>query len=217
MPQRRSTGRLLLLVAFLCCAAALGLLMFKQYEARWQTPTPPAAPQTESSPYRVVVLFFATTDGSGLARESREIDSCADHIECIRMIITELVKGPVGDLEPTLPPQTVVNGVSEANGIVTVDLGGAFVEGLPGGSSSEMAAVYSMVNSIAVNIPGVTAVRFLIDGKETATLKGNLDMRHPLPPDFMLEKKPDGSPAGGPTPTPAPVSPAGTPSKDLRK
>lgn len=187
MPQRRRTGRLLLLVAFLCCAAALGLLMLKKYQDRSQIPTSPAAPQTESTPSRVVILFFAVPDGSGLARESREIDACADQVDCIRAIITELVKGPLGELEPTLP-QTVVNGISVANGIATVDLGEGFVTGLPGGSSSEMTAAYSIVNSIAANIPGITGVTFLIDGRETATLKGNLDMRTPLSPDFSLDK-----------------------------
>ena len=205
MPQRRRTGRLLLLVAFLGCAAALGFLMIKKYDERSQAPTPPAAIQTEAPAFRVVVLFFSAPDGSGLVRESREIDACADQVDCIRAIVTELVRGPLGELEPTLP-QTVVNGISVANGIATIDLGEGFATGLPGGSSSEMAAAYSIVNSIAVNIPGITGVKFLIDGRVTATLKGNLDLRNPLSPDFSLEKIPAGVTTGG-------VSPA----KELRK
>ena len=205
MPQRRGTGRLLLLAAFLCCAAALGLLMFMKYNDRVQTPTSPAAPQTEATPSRVVVLFFAAPDGSGLARESREIDACADQVDCIRAIITELMKGPLGELEPTLP-QTVVNGISVANGIATVDLGEGFATGLPGGSSSEMTAAYSIVNSIAANISGITGVKFLIDSRETATLKGNLDLRTPLTPDYSLEK-----------PTSGVTSGEGSPAKDLGK
>jgi len=195
MLPRRRTGRLLLLVAFLCCAAALGLLMLKKYHARIQPPTSLVAPQNEAAPSRVVILFFSAPDGSGLVRESREIDACTDQVDCIRVIITELVKGPLGELEPTLP-QTVVNRLFVANGLATVDLGEGFVTGLPGGSSSEMAAVYSIVNSIAVNIPGITAVKFLIDGKEAATLKGNLDLRNPLFPDFSLEKAPVGAKTG---------------------
>jgi spore germination protein GerM len=195
MPQRKGTSRVLLLVAFLCCAAALGLLMFKKYHDRVRIPTPPAAPHSEIFPSRVMVLFFAAPDGSGLARESREIDACANEVDCIRAIITELVKGPLGELEPTLP-QTVVNGISVANGIATIDLGEGFITGLPGGSSSEMTAAYSIVNSIAVNIPGITGVKFLIDGRVTTTLKGNLDVRNPLSPDYSLEKIPAGSATG---------------------
>jgi spore germination protein GerM len=205
MPQRKGTSRVLLLVAFLCCAAALGLLMLKKYHDRVRIPTPPAAPHSEISPSRVMVLFFAAPDGSGLARESREIDACTNEVDCIRANITELVKGPLGELEPTLP-QTMVNGISVVNGIATIDLGEGFITGLPGGSSSEMTAAYSIVNSIAVNIPGITGVKFLIDGRVTTTLKGNLDVRNPLSPDYSLEKIPAGS-ATGEVP----------PAKDLRK
>lgn len=195
MPNRRRSGRLLLLVAFLCCAAAIGVLMLKKYDQRYQAPTPPAASHEEAPASRVVVLFFAAPDGSGLVRESREIDACADQGACIRAVVTELVKGPLGELGPTLP-QTVVNRTFVADGIAVVDLGEGFVTGLPGGSSSEMAAVYSIVNSIAANIPGITGVKFLIDGREAATLKGSLDLRTPLTPDFSLEKTPAGAAAG---------------------
>jgi spore germination protein GerM len=192
MLRRRRTGRLFLLVAFLCCAGALGLLMFNKYDQRRQTPTPSAAPQGEAEPSRVVALYFAAPDGGGLVRESREIDACADQVACIRAVITELIKGPMGELSPTLP-QTVVNRITVAGALVTVDLDEGFVTGLPGGSSSEMMAAYSIVNSIAANISGITGVKFLIEGKETATLKGNLDLRRPLTPDFSLDKSPTGA------------------------
>lgn len=186
MSQRRRTGRVLLLLAFVCCALAIGLLMLKKYQDRQLAPTAPA-PQTEATTLRVITLFFATPDGAGLARESREVDACADQAQCLRDIIVELIKGPLGDLEPTLPAQSVVNGVTVNGGSAIVDLGESFVEGLPGGSSSEMIAAYSIVNSIAANVPGVSGIKFIIDGKEVRTLKGNLDLRQPLVPDPKLE------------------------------
>ena len=194
MPRRNGTGRILLLAAFLGCAAALGLLMLKKYEERDLAPQSPAQIRTEAVSPRRIILFFALPDGSGLARESREVDACDDLPGCIRMIITELIKGPLGDLEPTLPP-AVLNGVAVANGTAVLDLGEGFTAGLPGGSSSEMAAVYSIVNSIAVNYPEITGVKFLINGRESPTLKGSLDLRSPLAPDFSLEH-----PAGGAVP-----------------
>ena len=205
MSQRRKSGRLLLLVAFLCCAGALGLLMIKKYQDRRQAPTSSALPRSESVSSRVVVLFFATADGSGLARESREIDSCADSGDCIRTIISELVKGPLGELEPTVP-QTAVNRIIVTDSLATVDLGEGFVTGLPGGSSSEMTAIYSIVNSIVANVPGITGVKFLIDGRERGTLKGSLDLRSPLSADFSLEKPLTGN-------APATLSPAPPPKR----
>ena len=204
MSRRRRTGRLFLLVAFFCCAVALGLLMFNKYSQRSQPLTPTTVPQGEPPPSRVVALYFAAPDGVGLVRESREIDACADQIACVRAVITELIKGPMGELGPTLP-QTVVNRITVTGSSATVDLGEAFVTGLPGGSSSEMTAVYSIVNSIAANIPGITGVKFLIDGRESATLKGNLDLRNPLTPDFSLDKSPAGATGGESPPHGAPI------------
>ena len=189
MSRRRRVGRLVLLVAFLCSAAAFGLLMFDKYEQRHRAPTAPAEPKDETPAARVVTLYFALPDGSGLARESREIGACLDQVECITAVVTELIKGPVGELLPTLP-QTVVNRVTVADGTAVVDLGEGFVTGLPGGSSSEMTAVYSIVNSIAVNVPGISGVKFLVDGRETSTLKGGLDLRRPLTPDPTLDRSP---------------------------
>ena len=199
MSKRRRAGRQFLLVAFLCSAGALGMLMLNKYDQRREAPTPSAAPRGDESSSRVVVLYFAAPDGGGLVRESREIDVCADQVACIRAVVTELIKGPLGELAPTLP-QTVVNRITVAGENATVDLGEGFVTGLPGGSSSEMTAVYSIVNSIAANIPGITGVKFLIDGRETPTLKGNLDLRRALAPDFSLDKSPAGTTNGEPPP-----------------
>lgn len=165
--------------------------MFDKYEQRHRAPTAPAVavPKDETPAVRVVTLYFALPDGSGLARESREIDACLDQVECITAVVTELIKGPVGELLPTLP-QTIVNRVAVADGTAVVDLGEGFVTGLPGGSSSEMTAVYSIVNSITVNVPGISGVKFLVDGREASTLKGGLDLRRPLTPDPTLDRSP---------------------------
>jgi hypothetical protein len=52
-----------------------------------------------------------------------------------------------------------------------------------------MAAVYAVVDSIAANFPQIRRVQLLIDGENVPTLKGHLDLRGPLAPDFSLEKK----------------------------
>jgi len=52
-----------------------------------------------------------------------------------------------------------------------------------------MAAVYSVVDSLAVNFPQIRQVRIFVEGKPVDTLKGHLDLREPLEPDFSLEKK----------------------------
>ena len=46
--------------------------------------------------------------------------------------------------------------------------------------SNEALTVYAIVNAVTVNLPDVTAVQILIDGKEVDTLAGHLDLRAPL-------------------------------------
>jgi hypothetical protein len=44
----------------------------------------------------------------------------------------------------------------------------------------EFLTVYAIVNAITINMPDITAVQVLVDGREVDTLAGHLDLRHPL-------------------------------------
>ena len=46
---------------------------------------------------------------------------------------------------------------------------------------NELLTVYTIVEALTTNLPAVTAVQLLVDGKELDTLAGHLDMKH-LPP-----------------------------------
>src|SRR5436190_491727 len=50
----------------------------------------------------------------------------------------------------------------------------------PAGSLDEILTVYTIVNALTVNLPAITRVQILIDGKEVDTLAGHVDLRHPL-------------------------------------
>ena len=61
-----------------------------------------------------------------------------------------------------------------------VDLSGEVRGKHPGGALGELFTVYAIVNAITVNLPAITRVQILIDGKEADTLAGHVDLRHPL-------------------------------------
>ena len=61
-----------------------------------------------------------------------------------------------------------------------VDLSGDITRSIPGGSLDEIFTVYSIVNALTVNLPAITRVQILVDGKEVDTLAGHVDLRHPL-------------------------------------
>ena len=176
-----------LFVAFIVCAAVLGVLMLKKYEERHRQPV--AVPHPQQGGSLLVTLFFASPDGTELVREGREIGPCADSAKCVEAVVGELINGPLGDLAPTLPAATSIHAVQVNGDLAQVDLDEEMIKGLPGGSSAEMTAVYSIVDTIAVNFPRIKQVKFLFNGKTVETLKGHLDLRGPLTPDFSMEKK----------------------------
>jgi hypothetical protein len=186
--NRRTDGDWsVLIIAFIICAIVLGALMIMKYEERHRKPVAPSQVQQQGT--MLVALFFASPDGVALVREGREIDACGELNKCVEEVVGELINGPMGNLTPALPSATTLHGVSIQGDNAIIDLGGEIVNGLPGGSNSEMLAVYSIVNTVAVNFPKIRLVKLTINGMETDTLKGHLDLREPLEPDYTLESK----------------------------
>jgi hypothetical protein len=175
-----------LVIAFLVLALFLGALLLRKYKEASAPPSaPPTAQQTGTA---TVTLFFGTGVFDGLAPEGREIDACQELAGCLESILEELINGPVGELQPVLPGAGMFNSVQVVGNLARVDLTQGLVDALPGGSGSEQLAVYAVVNSFAFNYPEVRHVLFTVDGKALETLKGHLDLRLPIDPDFSLAK-----------------------------
>ena len=65
-----------------------------------------------------------------------------------------------------------------------VDLSTELRQNHPGGTTSEILTVYTIVSALTANLPAVTSVQLLIDGKEVDTLAGHLDLRRPIEQDL---------------------------------
>jgi spore germination protein GerM len=142
-------------------------------------------PQQQSEARRSAILFFAT-DNSQLARESRSIDPCDAPNTCLKSVLEELLNGPVGELEETIPEGTTVEAVRVEGNLATIELNRTFSESILSGSSAEILAVYSIVNTVAINFANVQKVKLNVDGN-TASVLGHLDLSEPLTPDYSLE------------------------------
>jgi spore germination protein GerM len=177
----------MLLVGIVLLATLLGVLFLRKYAGREPVAPPQQTASVPAEGVRSVVLFFASPDGSGLVRESREIDPCDGLVECAEDVIGELINGPLGDFSPTLPETATYRTVSVNGDLLTVDFGKEMQDGVQNGSNAEMVAVYSVVNSLTANFPEIKRVLFLVEGKPVETLKGHLDLREPLLPDYSLE------------------------------
>lgn len=176
-----------IIVPFILIAVVFGGLFWQKYREATVLPTLPPAQQGDAA-IRKVVLFFANQDGR-LAREARETERCNDATDCARSLLEELFSGPVGDFDDLLPEWASVNSVYLEGDIVRIDLDRVFADELPSGSSSEMLAVYAIVNTICANLPEISKVKITIDGNPQSRLK-HLDLSEPLEADYTLEAAP---------------------------
>ena len=61
-------------------------------------------------------------------------------------------------------------------GLVVIDINSAFVEGQVSGVLAEELTIASLVQTLATNMPELTRVKILVDGKEQETLAGHADL-----------------------------------------
>jgi len=134
-----------------------------------------------------VYLYFSDDQNAHLVSEDRILLVTDDPLEIGRSIIQDLIQGPRGKLVRTIPIGTTLNAIYiSKNGTAFVDFSDTIREKHPGGSQTELLTVYSIVNSIVLNIPQVQRVKILIDGREVVTLSGHIDVTTPLPANMIL-------------------------------
>jgi hypothetical protein len=204
---RRRRISISLLIPFAIVALVFGVLIWKKMQdSRNVQPVPLAG---EPAATRKVVLYFAADDAY-LAREGRELEACDETAECVKDLLDELFSGPVGDLHETIPEGAAVTSVRLEGDLAVVDLTAPFVSELPSGSSAEMLAVYSVVNTVCVNYPRIARVRITVEGNQKTVLK-HLDLSDPLPPDYSLEREGTSTNSAVPSTGTAPAAKKGHP------
>jgi len=135
----------------------------------------------------VVSLYFADADNAFLISEQRSLSRSSDPAQFGRVIIESLIEGPGGGLGRTIPGEAVLRAFYIAkDGTAYADFTAALRERHPGGSSSELLTVYSIVNSLIMNIPEIKRVKILIEGRESLTLVGHIDLRSPFKANSLL-------------------------------
>lgn len=148
-------------------------------ETPGQQTTPPDTPAV---PRINATLFFGSEDGRHLVPVEREIPLAEGTMAQARAVVeAQLAAVAPAPLVSTIPSGTELRGlyVSDKNEAF-VDLDAAVRAQHPGGSMNELFTVYTIVNAITTNLPGVQSVQLLIDGREVDTLAGHVDLRRPL-------------------------------------
>ena len=155
----------------------------------WQ----PAAPPQEAEPTmaedalpREVTLYFSTSDGSRLKAETGFIEACRNDEECLRAVVRALIGGPGEKGIAVLPAESRLLDLELHDSLVLLNFDQSFVGGHPGGTQSELLTVYALANTLAVNFPHIRQVGFRVAGQPLETIKGHVDLRQPIVPDFSL-------------------------------
>jgi len=139
-----------------------------------ELPTPTPAPEQR------VILLFAGSDGM-LHPELRSVPLPNEVHERIRVVMQELLAGPASNsrLASPIPYEAAIEAIFvDQHGNAFVDLT-APPQPLAG-SNTELLLAYSVVNTIILNCPEITAVQILFGGHEVPTLTGHLDLSRPL-------------------------------------
>lgn len=145
---------------------------------------------TAEKQMKTVSLFFLREVDGLLVPEEREIAADASLVREAKEVISELIKGPRGDLVSPLPPETKLGQLFiTKDGTAYVDVSKDIVDYHPSGTAAEMSTVYTIVNSLTYNFKPIKKVFILIEGEERETLGGHISLDRPFLPDYSLVAK----------------------------
>jgi spore germination protein GerM len=142
-------------------------------------PAPPA-PQAAGRKIKAQLLFVSE-DGTRLRSVEQDVPYAELPIDQAREILNAQMAPPAPPLVSAIPAGTSLRALFiTPQGQAFVDLSPEVAGGHPGGSVSELLTIYTVVHALTLNLPAVTSVQLLVDGKEVDTLAGHVDLRRPL-------------------------------------
>jgi len=179
------TARRALVLAGLA-VVAMAFVWVIRSAPRWRTTTQAVAgpsPTAPAQPGRKIKarLFYVSESGTKLTGVERDVAYADNAAEQAREIVAAQVGPVVEPLVSAVPAGTTLRALFLTdNGQAFVDLSRDVVVAHPGGTVNELLTVYTIVNAVTANLPAITSVQVLVDGKEVETLAGHVDLRRPL-------------------------------------
>ena len=174
-------------VVVLCTAA---ILIFNQPEAQDNQDndnTFQVQSCNDPSEYQGIHLYFADRNNLFLRAEKRRLACSLDPAEAGENILKMLIQGSDQGLMRTIPEGTKIAALYVTDDATAyVDLSGEVKDNQPGGAVTELLTIYSIVNSLILNIPEIKRVKILICGRESITLAGHISLRTHFKADMLL-------------------------------
>ena len=183
-----TSRRAAIAVSIAVVAFIVGWLMFvgaprwvsrqpKQVATAAPSPAPPAPPGRKIK----ARLFYVSEDGTRLTSVERDVAYGEGPVEQAREIIAAQIAPVAEPLVSAVPPGTTVRALfMTEGGEAYVDLSREVATSHTGGTLDEILTIYTIVNALTANLPAITTVQLLVEGREMETLSGHIDLRRPL-------------------------------------
>ncbi len=179
-------------VAVVAFAITAGVTVgLRQRSARRQGAAATAAttPRATPEPGRKIKarLYYVSMDGTKLTAVEREVAYGDGPAAQAQEIVNAQLAVAAAPLVSAIPPGTTLRALYlNEKGEAYVDLSKEAASAHTGGSQDELLTIYTIVNALTANLPAVTSVQLLVDGKEVDTLAGHIDLRKPLEKNLDL-------------------------------
>jgi len=134
----------------------------------------PQSPYVRTEP---VVLSFPYR--GGLESEVREVPEASEPVTLGTRIVQALLAGPVGEYERVMAEGTELRAFFiDADGVAYIDIDRKALN-IPQDALAAYLSIQSFAQSLRVNVPEVSAIKFLIDAREVDSLWGHFDATIP--------------------------------------
>jgi len=191
MTVRRLTILSLVVVVLAVSAAAAVVIVYSRRSAQGDNKPAVAAPLSGTplpGGRRIKArLFYVSEGGTRLTSIEQDVAFGDTTIEQAKAIIAAQLAPVVDPHVSAIPQGAMLRALFvTAQGEAYVDFSPEFASAHPGGSTNELLTIYSVVNALTANLPGITSVQLLVNGKELDTLAGHVDLRRPLTQNVAL-------------------------------
>jgi hypothetical protein len=131
-----------------------------------------------AGPTEQVILYVAYDDVGVLHAQAAQIPLPSVRQQRAEELLRALLALYLDKSSPhPLPPGSDIRSVYLVDpGLAVIDINAAFADGHRSGVLAEELTVASMIQTLSANIPGISKVKILVEGKQRDTLAGHADL-----------------------------------------
>jgi hypothetical protein len=143
----------------------------------WASASLPVAPPA-TGPTETVTLYVANDAAGVLIARSAQIPLPGGRQQRAEELLRALLRiyQQPGAAHPMAPAADIRSIYLVDPGAAVIDLNGAFADQHRSGVLPEQLTVNSLVETLAINVPGIQRVNILVEGKSRDTLAGHADL-----------------------------------------